>query len=355
MLINCRMRTTSPQTQVLLKASLGCRSFKTTKQWSKWSSKAEVQRWDTCQEPTELRLLEYLIDSIWTLRSISNMLTPRTNSRTHWPKVVLHVMNVTIFFVCSTSWILDVSCSHFLSNRKQSVMSKRVQESTAKEGSVVAKPRPMSLVSRNLLSAKKIPPKDWSASNSQGNQELDQHFVTSSAKKLVRNNNQDPTEYSQDRRQDDSVSSGTRKLVRSGESASSASTRKPVRGDDNQSKGQGWHSTKCTSPTIDTLEQVFKNLLQKLNLAEEAPTLDLKANVLIWKLFMSTKMKASVHLGPNYNEILKVYRNTDFEELNNLFDITRGWCWNMKPIFWMYHRLIWQLPHGWDLRFCTIK
>ena len=41
-----------------------------------------------------------------------------------------------------------LSCSHFLSNRKQSVMSKRA---TAK-GSAVAKPRPMNLVSRNLLS-----------------------------------------------------------------------------------------------------------------------------------------------------------------------------------------------------------
>ena len=56
-------------------------------------------------------------------------------------------------------------------------MSKRAQEGTAKEGSAVAKPRPMSLVSRNLLSAKKTPPQDSSASNSPGNQELDQSYV----------------------------------------------------------------------------------------------------------------------------------------------------------------------------------
>ena len=51
-------------------------------------------------------------------------------------------------------------------------MSKR--ESAPKEGSAVAKPRPMSLVSGNLLSAKKDPPQDLSDPNSQGNQELDQ-------------------------------------------------------------------------------------------------------------------------------------------------------------------------------------
>ena len=50
------------------------------------------------------------------------------------------------------------------------------------------------------------------------------------------------------------------------------------------------------------LENVFKNLQQQLNLAEEAPPLDLKATVLSWGLFVSTTMEASVHLGPNYNE-----------------------------------------------------
>ena len=38
-------------------------------------------------------------------KSKSNMLTPRTNLLTCWPKVISRVMNGTIFFVCSTSWI----------------------------------------------------------------------------------------------------------------------------------------------------------------------------------------------------------------------------------------------------------
>ena len=69
------------------------------------------------------------------------------------------------------------------------------------------------------------------------------------------------------------------------------------------------------------LEKVLKNLRQKLNLPEEAPVLDLKTNVLIRGSFLSTSMKAAVHFGPNYNEIVEVYRNTNFEELKNLFDI----------------------------------
>ena len=38
---------------------------------------------------------------------------------------------------------------------------------------------------------------------------------------------------------------------------------------------------------------------------------------------MSTTMKVAIHLGPNYAEHLEVYRNTNFEELQNLFDITQ--------------------------------
>ena len=90
-------------------------------------------------------------------------------------------------------------------------MSKRAQESTAEEGSAVAKPRAMNLVSRNLLVAKQNSSKD---SNSPGNQELDQSYVSPSVRKLMRNKSRDPTAYSQERRQDDTLFLSTRKLER---------------------------------------------------------------------------------------------------------------------------------------------
>ena len=82
MLINYRMWTTLPQTHTLLKVSLSCTPSKTMKQWSKWSSRAEVQQWDTYPEPTELLLIGCSIELIWTPRSKSNMSTPKTNSQT---------------------------------------------------------------------------------------------------------------------------------------------------------------------------------------------------------------------------------------------------------------------------------
>ena len=67
----------------------------------------------------------------------------------------------------------------------------------------------------------------------------------------------------------------------------------------------------------------------------------LKTNVLIWGLFMSTTTKAASHLGLNYIEFLEVFRNTNFEEHQKLFDITQklildfqAQILNVSPIDW---------------------
>ena len=64
-------------------------------------------------------------------------------------------------------------------------------------------------------------------------------------------------------------------------------------------------------------------------------------NVLIRGLFMSTSMKAAIHLGPNYTKKLEGYRNTNFKELQNLCDITQkstldhqAEILNVTPIDW---------------------
>ena len=112
------------------------------------------------------------------------------------------------------------SWSNFLSDIKQSVMSQRAQESNTEEVSAVAKPRPMNMVSKNLLSAKQTSWKDSGASNSPGNQELNQSSVSRSTRKPARDRVQNPATNSQVWQQDDNPFWCTRKLGRSGESAS---------------------------------------------------------------------------------------------------------------------------------------
>ena len=49
----------------------------------------------------------------------------------------------------------------------------------------------------------------------------------------------------------------------------------------------------------------------------------MKTNVLLWGLFITSSMTAAIHVGPNYTENLEVYKNTNFEEIQNLFGITQ--------------------------------
>ena len=95
----CQMWITYPPTHILPKASLSC-AFLTTKLSSRWD---EVRRWDTCPDPTELRLIRCSTESTWNQGSKSNVLTPKTNWLTCWPKRASRVTSGTIFFVCLTS------------------------------------------------------------------------------------------------------------------------------------------------------------------------------------------------------------------------------------------------------------
>ena len=118
--------------------------FKITKLWWRWSLWEEVRQWDTFQELTEFRWQGCLTEPIWTPRSKSFMLTPKTNSqdmlttgnftRDEWNHLhrLFHILNCPVFS-CSR-------LSKFLSDpiRKQCAMSKRVQEGNLKEGSAVA-------------------------------------------------------------------------------------------------------------------------------------------------------------------------------------------------------------------------
>ena len=64
------------------------------------------------------------------------------------------------------------------------------------------------------------------------------------------------------------------------------------------------------------LEKVCKNIEKQVNLAEDAPPLGIQAhntNILIWRKFMSASMKASIHMGPDSTENLKVFKNTNFD------------------------------------------
>ena len=130
-----------PQTSNFRIKKLCCMCLKTTKQCSRRLSKVEVPQWDMFPVPTELPLIGCLIESIWTQKSKSSTLTPKTNSQTCWPRDISHVTNGIIFCVCSIS---AISVLQFAVKWCQ---KKRKKESGEKR--LTAKSRPMmSLIAR---------------------------------------------------------------------------------------------------------------------------------------------------------------------------------------------------------------
>ena len=129
-----------------------------------------------------------------TKNELADMLTKGSFTSVEWDHL-LRLLNIVSFSMCS--------CSLSLWNRKQSIMSKRAQESMAKEVMAYARQRLTNVVSRNLLKPKAKLSERFGCSNSPANQELDQSSVLWSARKLVRDSDQDSTTHSQEWQQHD--------------------------------------------------------------------------------------------------------------------------------------------------------
>ena len=75
------------------------------------------------------------------------------------------------------------------------------------------------------------------------------------------------------------------------------------------------------------MTKIFHFLQKNLEITASNSTFSmeaLKTNVLIWRMFMSSSMKAAIHLGPNYLANLEVYKNTNCEGIQSLFNITKN-------------------------------
>ena len=121
------------------------------------------------------------------------MLTKGGFTRDEWNHL-LHLLNIMNFSM--------FSCSLFLSNRKQSTMSKIIQGRKTGEEPAVAKPRSTCLISRNLFNQKYTSSLVSDASDVPGDPQLDSESVFGSTGKLARNKDQNPATCSQERKKD---------------------------------------------------------------------------------------------------------------------------------------------------------
>ena len=234
------------------------------------------------------------------------MLTKGHFTRDEWNHLLrlFNIMNFSMF-----------SSSNFLSIKKPNPKLKRAQERRTGEEPVVAKSKPVSLVSRNP-SAKQSPSLDSGASYRQVNQGLCRNSVFTCGK-VVKN----PTVSSQGWQRNDNPCSSAGKPVREMSQRSSAG----------ETGGENWEPTykdEVGPPQSSSLWQSihWESLHEcstKVASLWGRPDAWSKSQCMDMGLFMSTTMKAAGHLGQHYNENLVTYRNTNFDALKTLFDTTQ--------------------------------
>ena len=76
------------------------------------------------------------------------------------------------------------------------------------------------------------------------------------------------------------------------------------------------------------MSKIFQCLRKMLRMSATNSTLPMEAyktNVLTWRMFMTSSMKAAIHLGPNYVSKSEIYKNTKVEDIESVFNITQKW------------------------------
>ena len=208
-------------------------------------------------------------------------------------------------------------------------------------------------------SEEKVFRKILSASNSPVNQELDQSYVSSSVTKLMRNSNQDPTAYSQERRQGDTLSPSTRKLERRDESSNSAPRQ--------ETGARCWYpirKIKVTHPQYADL-RFYGTLMKSSRTCGKSWISQKRRRQLVSKRWRPTYWSGDCLCRQRgkppfiLDQItLKFWKFTGPQTSRNFrsYSISlRSWYWIIKQRFLMWQQLIGHLFHVRDLHFLTIK
>ena len=87
----------------------------------------------------------------------------------------------------------------------------------------------------------------------------------------------------------------------------------------------GWYSFQHASGNREYTRKVVQNIKNQLRHDEcilEISINSEKVNVSIWTRCMASSMQAALHMDPSNENNLKLFKNSEFENINGLFGIT---------------------------------
>ena len=88
----------------------------------------------------------------------------------------------------------------------------------------------------------------------------------------------------------------------------------------------GWYSFQHASGNREYTRKVVQNIKNQLKHDEcilEISINSEKMNISIWTRFMASSMQAALHMDPSNEKNLELFKNSEFQNINGLFGITR--------------------------------
>ena len=301
-------------TNTLFKVNLFCTSLRTTKPKSKWQLKDEVQRW-TCPGPHRVTL-DWLCDrinmepknqikygdtknqpaDILTKRSFSKKLTESLPVFVKYEFLDVFVQPFQIFSLKLESAFWLVPCRNDGSPTAKARLVNLVMRSQYKEETSSS-----SLGSRvnpeNDDETKRVgqAPRKWELGNSKSEVAKSRVSGQEKMKAATKQGQKNQTEIKSEEN-----TPGSRKLAASHQIS------------------ETWNTQ-----AIDTRTRYFKIWRRRMLAINATFSMDAyEANVLTWRLFWTSSMKADIDLGPDVLTNSEIYKNTKFENIWNVFNIT---------------------------------
>ena len=225
------------------------------------------------------------------------------------------------------------SCGHksnFLSDDpdsigQQNAMSKSGQKTTTNEGSPTATAKPCLVSREREQRSEEISSQSLGSRVNPGNAD-ERREVVIATRQLVLPDSNSEIGHSQASRQENSPQE-SRQLVLENQNQTESDERKYW-------YSKRWRKLAASSPELKNMEytnhhymsMIFQCLQKKLGMSATNATFSMDAyrtHVLIWGMFVTSSMKAAIHLGPNFLSNSEIYKSTKFEDIETVCNITQ--------------------------------
>ena len=308
-----------PHTRILLVRKLCYTSSKTTKQWSRWSEREEALQWTRFQHLQSCSWLVVRSNQFGSKIQIM-ILKPKTNSQTCFPIEISHVTNGTIFCVCLTLAISVLqSVLKWCRRQHQKMQVKKESQQNRNQWWIWPRDAAKGLLSCYLL----LHQKAWGKPDTKVNPLW--------ACKLRSTIEQRDLLYTRTHQATQNGILTELGLLKSG---NLMNWWKMI---------ERWDQCWTHSTRTDSLLKTIRWILTPKQNQKDA-TKDSDKHSVMWRMFMSSTLQASVFMGKNYSDNWHSIKNTEDLTMKQMFDVSEKLVSKQSDEIYGVNTINWEDP-----------